>query len=78
MSFDYAGGPGGYATAELAARSIAKNCQVVETTSRSDHESTFVVETSDGEVLANLTVLELDDRWRVDHLTTCDPSDLSL
>jgi hypothetical protein len=77
MILDY-GGPEGYETAELAARSITKNGQVVEMTSESDSESTFAVETSDGEVLANLTVLKIEDRWRVDHLTTCDPSDLDI
>jgi len=53
-------------------RSVGGRCGV-----RSDSESTFAVETSDGEVLANLTVLN-EDRWRVDHLTTCDPSDLDI
>jgi hypothetical protein len=75
---DYGGGPGGYATDELAARSITKNGQVVEITSRSDHESTFVIETSDGKALANATVIERDDQWWVDFLTTCDLSGVNL
>lgn len=78
MIFDYGGGPGGYPTAELAARSITKKGQTVEATSESAGESSFAIEASDGEVLANVTVLRMDDRWRVDHLTTCDPSDLDV
>lgn len=77
MILDY-GGSEGYETAELAARSITKSGQVVEMTSASDRESTFAIEVSNGEVIANLTVVRLEDRWRVDHLTTCDPSDLDI
>ena len=77
MILDY-GGSEGDETAELAARSITKSGQVVEMTSASDRESTFAIETSNGEIIANLTVLKLEDRWRVDRLTTCDPSDLDI
>lgn len=87
MIFDYGGGGDGDATATLAARSIAKSGQLVEITSRSDHEpgfasktpsATFTIETSDGEVLANGTAIEVDGRWWVDHITMCDPSDLNI
>jgi len=80
-------GGDGDPTATLAARSIAKNGQLVEITSRSDHEpgfasktpsATFTIQTADGEVLANGTAIEVDGRWWVDHITMCDPSDLNI
>lgn len=85
--FDYGGGGDGDPTATLAARWIAKNGQLVEITSRSDHEpgfasktpsATFTIQTADGEVLANGTAIEVDGRWWVDHITMCDPSDLNI
>ena len=78
MTIDYFGLGRGYVTPELAVRSIAKNGQTVEITTRPGHGPTFAIKTSDGELLANGTVIKTDGRWLVEQLIACDLGDLKI
>lgn len=73
MDIDYVSGDGGYATPELAARSMAEPGDVVRITSRADHEATFTIETANGEAHTIGTVFVIEGRWLIEHLSTCDP-----
>jgi hypothetical protein len=73
MDLDYGSTEGGYTTPELAAKSIAKSGQIVKITSQSNHESSFTIETSNGDMHASGTLFKADGGWLIEHLATCDP-----
>jgi hypothetical protein len=74
MDIDYASAEGGHTTPASAARSFAGEGQVVDITSRTEHQASFTSRTADGELRARGTAFQLDGFWLVDHITTCDPA----
>jgi hypothetical protein len=73
MDIDYLSSAEGNATPELAAGSFAKDGQIVKITSRSDHDATFTIKNSSGDLRAKGTLIEHHGRWLIEHLATCDP-----